>query len=155
MIAARCVCKVKRSVARPSIPRLGFRTPPSKSLSTHEVDYIKARSHQAYLALQQHRNFSSTPTAKMQENVAKLYPNAGTSAKVMDYSIAHSTPLPEYLVKYHKWGCEETKMPNFLISTYQAQMLIFLARIVGVKNGELHFTPPPLGGSLWAGSYKT
>lgn len=72
--------------------------------------------------------------------MAKLYPNAETSAKVMDYSIAHSTPLPEHLVKYHKWACEETKVPNFLISTYQAQMLIFLARIVGAKRGK----PAPL-----------
>lgn len=71
----------------------------------------------------------------MYENVAKLYPTPETSAKVMDYSIAHSTTLPEYLVKYHKWGCEETKMPDFLISTYQAQMLIFLARVVGAKKG--------------------
>ncbi|KAJ4396649.1 hypothetical protein N0V93_000870 [Gnomoniopsis smithogilvyi] len=70
----------------------------------------------------------------MQENIAKLYPNPETSAKVMDYSIAHSTPLPEYLVKYHQWGCEETKVPTYLISTYQAQMLIFLARIVGAKK---------------------
>lgn len=73
----------------------------------------------------------------MQENVAKLYPNPETSAKVMDYSIAHSTPLPEYLVNYHKWACEETEKPEYLISTYQAQMLIFLARIVGAKKGML------------------
>lgn len=79
----------------------------------------------------------------MQENVAKLYPNPETSAKVMDYSIAHSTPLPDYLVKYHQWGCEKTKVPSFLISTYQAQMLIFLARIVGVKRGELESSPSP------------
>lgn len=79
----------------------------------------------------------------MQENVAKLYPNPETSAKVMDYSIAHSTPLPDYLVKYHQWGCEKTKVPSFLISTYQAQMLIFLARIVGVKRGELEVPPSP------------
>lgn len=77
----------------------------------------------------------------MQENVAKLYPNPETSAKVMDYSIAHSTPLPDYLAKYHQWGCEKTKVPSFLISTYQAQMLIFLARIVGVKRGELEGLP--------------
>lgn len=72
----------------------------------------------------------------MQENVAKLYPNPETSGKVMDYSIAHSTPLPDWLAKYHAWGCAETKVPTFLISTYQAQMLIFLARIVGAKKGE-------------------
>ncbi|KAF3760795.1 S-adenosyl-L-methionine-dependent methyltransferase [Cryphonectria parasitica EP155] len=70
----------------------------------------------------------------MQENVPKLYPNPETGAKVTDYSVAHSTPLPEWLARYHQWGCEETKVPNFLISTYQAQMLIFLARIVGAKK---------------------
>lgn len=68
--------------------------------------------------------------------MAKLYPNPETSGKVMDYSIAHSTPLPDWLAKYHAWGCAETKVPTFLISTYQAQMLIFLARIVGAKKGE-------------------
>lgn len=84
----------------------------------------------------QTRTFSATHAVKMQENVAKLYANPELSGKVMGYSIAHSTPLPEYLLNYHKWGCEETKVPEFLISTFQAQMLIFLAKIVGAKNGE-------------------
>lgn len=70
----------------------------------------------------------------MQENIVKLYPNPETSAKVMDYSITKSTPLPDWLLKYHKWGCESTKVPEFLISTFQAQMLVFLARIVAAKR---------------------
>lgn len=102
----------------------------------------RASSYQKHFCFRhQNRTFTSSITAKMQENVAKLYPNPETSAKVMDYSIAHSTPLPDYLIKYHKWGCEETKVPSFLISTYQAQMLIFLARIVGVKRGEPSIVP--------------
>lgn len=72
----------------------------------------------------------------MHENVAKLYPNPDTSAKVMDYSVAKSTPLPDWLLKYHQWGRENTAVPNFLTSTYQAQMLVFLAKMVGAKRGE-------------------
>lgn len=71
----------------------------------------------------------------MHENIAKLYPNPETSAKVIDYSITKSTPLPEWLLKYHKWGCESTKVPEFLISTFQAQMLVILTRIVAAKRG--------------------
>lgn len=85
---------------------------------------------------QQTRRFRPTRAANMHENVAKLYPNPETSARVMEYSIAHSTPLPEYLAKYHAWGSADTKVPDFLISTFQAQMLIFLARIVGAKKGR-------------------
>ncbi|ROV96255.1 hypothetical protein VMCG_07650 [Cytospora schulzeri] len=70
----------------------------------------------------------------MQENIAKLYPNPDTSAKVVDYSITKSTPLPDWLLKYHKWGCESTQVPEFLISTFQAQMLVFLTRIVAAKR---------------------
>lgn len=92
---------------------------------------------------QQQRSFRATPAAKMHENVAKLYPNPETSAKVMDYSVAHSTPLPEYLTKYHAWGAAETKVPDYLISTFQAQMLIFLARIVGAKKGKAQCYPLP------------
>lgn len=85
---------------------------------------------------QQQRNFTRTPNFKMQENVAKLYPNPETSAKVMEYSVAKSTPLPDWLVKYQQWGCENTEVPSYLTSTYQGQMMAFLARIVGAKNGE-------------------
>ncbi|KAJ0120240.1 o-methyltransferase family protein [Diaporthe amygdali] len=70
----------------------------------------------------------------MQENVAKLYPNPETSAKVLDYSISKSTALPDWLVKYHEWGCNSTETPGYLISTYEAQSLVFLARLVGAKR---------------------
>lgn len=73
----------------------------------------------------------------MHENEAKLYPNPQTAQKVLDYSIAKSTALPDWLVKYHQWGVEHTKVPSYLTSTYQAQMLVFLAKIVGAKKGEL------------------
>ncbi|KAK7722293.1 hypothetical protein SLS64_000830 [Diaporthe eres] len=70
----------------------------------------------------------------MQENVAKLYPNPETSAKVLNYSISKSTPLPDWLLKYHEWSCNNTEVPRYLISTYEAQALVFLARLVGAKR---------------------
>lgn len=93
----------------------------------------------------------------MQENVAKLYPNPETSAKVLDCkwlafadtlvqfyvrdthenpdSISKSTQLPDWLLKYHEWGCNNTEVPRYLISTFEAQALVFLARLVGAKRG--------------------
>ncbi|KUI72568.1 O-methyltransferase MdmC [Cytospora mali] len=70
----------------------------------------------------------------MRENVPKLYPNPETSAKVIEYSIAKSTSLPEWLIKYHEWACTTTEVPEYLISTFQAQMSVFLARIVAAKR---------------------
>lgn len=50
-------------------------------------------------------------------------------------SISKSTPLPDWLLKYHEWGCNNTEVPRYLISTYEAQALVFLARLVGAKRG--------------------
>lgn len=50
-------------------------------------------------------------------------------------SISKSTPLPDWLLKYHEWGCNNTEIPRYLISTYEAQALVFLARLVGAKRG--------------------
>lgn len=50
-------------------------------------------------------------------------------------SISKSTALPEWLLKYHEWGCNNTEVPRYLISTFEAQALVFLARLVGGKRG--------------------
>jgi hypothetical protein len=50
-------------------------------------------------------------------------------------SISKSTPLPDWLLKYHEWGCNNTEIPRYLISTYEAQALVLLARLVGAKRG--------------------
>ena len=71
----------------------------------------------------------------MHENVPALYPNAETSTKVIEYSIAKSTPLPDWLLKYHAWGSAQTAVPDFLISTFEAQMLVFLTKLAGAKRG--------------------
>lgn len=50
-------------------------------------------------------------------------------------SISKSTPLPDWLLKYHEWACNNTENPRYLISTYEAQALVFLSRLVGAKRG--------------------
>lgn len=66
-------------------------------------------------------------------------------------SISKSTPLPDWLLKYHEWSCNNTELPRYLISTYEAQALVFVSRLVGAKRGmsfqtalrpvpQLHFT---------------
>lgn len=50
-------------------------------------------------------------------------------------SISKSTPLPDWLLKYHEWGCNNTEVPRYLISTFEAQALVFLSRLVGAKRG--------------------
>lgn len=111
------------------------RPPGSHSHERRSIYTRRQQHHHHHQRQRTRRNFSHTSTFEMQDNVAKLYPNPDTSAKVMEYSIAKSTPLPDWLLKYHKWGCENTAVPSFLTSTYQAQMLIFLAKMVNAKKG--------------------
>lgn len=62
-------------------------------------------------------------------------------------SISKSTDLPGWLLKYHEWGCNNTDVPQYLISTYEAQALVFLARLVGAKRGtslQQCFHPTPM-----------
>jgi hypothetical protein len=73
----------------------------------------------------------------MKSSCPALYPNETVSERVTAYSEAHSLGLPPHIKEYHA-HIEET-MPetsNYMISTFQAQSLIWLARLIGAQRGE-------------------
>lgn len=72
----------------------------------------------------------------MKENDTALYPNPEVSQAVTQYSLEHSTELPKHISDYHAWGSTQPKA-NFMISPFQAQFQIFMARAMGAKRGML------------------
>ncbi|KAA8567730.1 hypothetical protein EYC84_008201 [Monilinia fructicola] len=69
----------------------------------------------------------------MKENDTVLYPNPEVSQAVTKYSLEHSTKLPKHLSDHHAWGSTQEKA-NFMISPFQAQFQIFMARVMGAKR---------------------
>ncbi|TGO74846.1 hypothetical protein BELL_0252g00100 [Botrytis elliptica] len=69
----------------------------------------------------------------MKENDTALYPNPEVSQAVTQYSLEHSTKLPKHVLDHHAWGSTQPKA-NFMISPFQAQFQIFMARAMGAKR---------------------
>lgn len=72
----------------------------------------------------------------MKENDTALYPNPEVSQAVTQYSLEHSTELPKHISDHHAWGSTQPKA-NFMISPFQAQFQIFMARAMGAKRSML------------------
>jgi len=66
-----------------------------------------------------------------------LYPNAIVGERVSDYAKLHSSNIPEYIVNYHAHiNRTQPETAKYMISISQAQMLVFLAKLVGAKQGK-------------------
>jgi hypothetical protein len=72
----------------------------------------------------------------MKSNAPVLYPNEQTTQKVTDYSSEHSTPLPQHIVDYHARIVGSRADSNLMISDFQAQNHIWLAKLIGAKRGK-------------------
>ncbi|KAI1868812.1 hypothetical protein JX265_006791 [Neoarthrinium moseri] len=70
----------------------------------------------------------------MKEGKSSLYPNDAISEAVTNYSEAHSLDLPKPLLDYHEHIFNNVPNSHLTISTFQAQGLIFLARLIGAKR---------------------
>lgn len=86
----------------------------------------------------------------MKSDAPVLYPNEHVSAAVTSYSSTHSTPLPKHITDYHAHIiATQPETSNYMISDFQAQNHIWLAKLIGAKRGnQLSLTPsrlrPPL-----------
>lgn len=69
----------------------------------------------------------------MKDNGTHLYPNKQVSKKVTEYAFEHSTELPDHVTKHHAWGSEQP-MAGFMISPFQAQFQIWIAKALGAKR---------------------
>lgn len=71
----------------------------------------------------------------MKENYTQLYTNEIVATAVGDYAFAHSTKLPKHIVDHHAWGIESQEKANYMISPFQAEFQVWLAKAVGAKRG--------------------
>lgn len=73
----------------------------------------------------------------MKANAAVLYPNEQVTIAVTEYSAQNSTSLPKHITDYHA-HIAETKpdTANYMISDFQAQNHIWLAKLIGAKRGR-------------------
>ncbi|KAH7376257.1 O-methyltransferase family protein [Plectosphaerella cucumerina] len=70
----------------------------------------------------------------MKSNAPVLYPNEQVTQRVTDYSSEHSTPLPQHIVDYHARIVGSRADSNLMISDFQAQNHIWLAKLIGAKR---------------------
>lgn len=70
----------------------------------------------------------------MKSGVPSLYPNETVAERVTHYSEAHSTRLPQHIVDYHAWVEKNHSRAGYMISDFQGQYLVFLARTLGAKR---------------------
>lgn len=83
----------------------------------------------------------------MKGNEPTLYPNVEVGQKVLDYSAECSTKLPQHLVEYHEQIDKNHEDSILMISNFQSQLSVFLAKLIGAKRGmctpRLPWFPPP------------
>ncbi|PNH61244.1 hypothetical protein VD0002_g6533 [Verticillium dahliae] len=71
----------------------------------------------------------------MKSDAPVLYPNEHVSAAVTSYSSTHSTPLPKHITDYHAHIiATQPETSNYMISDFQAQNHIWLAKLIGAKR---------------------
>ena len=63
-----------------------------------------------------------------------LYPNDEVAKNVVEYAGAHSTTLPKHITDYHAWIVANHPRSHYIISNNQAQLNLFMARVVGAKR---------------------
>lgn len=70
----------------------------------------------------------------MKSGTSTLYPNAAVAESVTIYSEQHSTALPKHITDYHDWVEKNHPQANYMISNFQGQYQVFLARTIGAKR---------------------
>ncbi|OTA87045.1 hypothetical protein M434DRAFT_399692 [Hypoxylon sp. CO27-5] len=75
----------------------------------------------------------------MKEAFTRLYATATLNERVTSYSESVSLELPQNIRDYHARIYKERDDSNYMISTFESQALIFLARTIGAKRSKSNF----------------
>jgi len=105
--------------------------PPSVVQYTNHLDVTQSLSHpvqQSIVSIVKQRNLT------MKENYTELYPNEQVATAVGDYAYEHSTKLPKHITDHHAWGSATQEKANYMISPFQAQFHVWIAKAVGAKR---------------------
>ncbi|KAI1389464.1 O-methyltransferase family protein [Hypoxylon trugodes] len=70
----------------------------------------------------------------MKESTTYMYATETLGANVSQYSESVSLKLPQPLLEYHARIYKDRDDSNYMISTFEAQALIFLSRLLGAKR---------------------
>jgi predicted O-methyltransferase YrrM len=70
----------------------------------------------------------------MKSNAPVLYPNDAVAERVTEYSQQHSLVLPAHIPAYHAHIVQNHPHSEYMISNFQAQANVFLARAIGAKR---------------------
>ena len=77
----------------------------------------------------------------MKTGTPVLYPNDKVAEKVTEYSEEHSLQLPKHITEYHANISANHPDSILMISNFQAQSHIWLARLIGSKRST--YAPEP------------
>jgi hypothetical protein len=72
----------------------------------------------------------------MREIYTALYPNEQVATKVAEYATQHSTPLPQHIIDHQVWGIGNVEKSNYMISSFQSQFHVWMAKAMGAKRSE-------------------
>ncbi|KAK8024301.1 hypothetical protein PG993_012367 [Apiospora rasikravindrae] len=70
----------------------------------------------------------------MKSGAPVLYPNEAVACRVTEYSEQHSLSLPSHLMDYHAHVVSTQPRANIMISTFQGQVMVWLAHLIGAKK---------------------
>ncbi|KAK8099103.1 O-methyltransferase MdmC [Apiospora kogelbergensis] len=70
----------------------------------------------------------------MESGEPVLYPNKTIAGLVTEYAKEHSASLPEYLLNYHDNVVVNQLGAHMMISTFQGQAMVWIARLIGAKK---------------------
>ncbi|KAH8671445.1 O-methyltransferase [Xylariales sp. PMI_506] len=70
----------------------------------------------------------------MKSSRSVLYANDALADAVTEYAAGHSSQLPKFFVDYHAQVLATAPKSNYMISTLQAQYLVWLSHLIGAKR---------------------
>ncbi|KAH7308023.1 family 3 O-methyltransferase [Stachybotrys elegans] len=70
----------------------------------------------------------------MKSGTSPLYPNQTVAERVSQYSEEHSTALPGHITELHSRVEQTHARANYMISNFQGQLHVFLARTIGARR---------------------
>lgn len=72
------------------------------------------------------------------ETSPALYLNEKLGERVTKYAQQQTSSIPQYIIDYHEHiRTTQPKTASYMIPIAEAQALVFMARTIGAKRGEL------------------
>jgi len=78
-----------------------------------------------------------TPQVLYPKECVALYPNPIVGERVSTYAEANSSSIPQSIIAYHAYVTQtQPETAKYMISISQAQMMVFLSKLIGAKRSN-------------------